>query len=110
MTERASREFVAEGVEPVRRRLLAHGGDLQVTHVSPDGVAQVEFTGACSGCPALAFTFSAVVGPAVERLPGVTGVTSPQVKKSRFVMARVDALMRQQQTSAGKASGSIDGD
>lgn len=91
-SQHVSTEQVASGLEPVRRRLLAHGGDVRVTDVNAEGVAQIEFLGACCGCPALAFTFSAVVAPAVEELPGVHGVTSTQVKVSPYVMARVRAL------------------
>jgi len=94
-----SAESVAASVEPVRKRLLSHAGDFEIARVSPEGVAEVGFLGACRGCPALAFTFSAVVAPAVREVEGVTDVVSPDVKASPFVMARIEALRQRHQTA-----------
>ena len=72
--------------------LRGHGGDLRVTDADGDGALEVEFVGACRGCPALAFTYSAVVHPTLSSLEGVRSVTSKQVKLSAAIAARVRAL------------------
>jgi Fe-S cluster biogenesis protein NfuA len=83
---------VTDGLRDVRRRLRGHGGDLNVTSVRDDGGVELEFIGACRGCPALAFTFSAVVVPAARELPGVTAVTSRQTRFSPAIASRVAAI------------------
>jgi Fe-S cluster biogenesis protein NfuA len=76
----------------LRRVLRGHGGDLRVTEADCDGAVDVEFLGACRGCPALAFTFSAVVHPTLTSLEGVRSVRSRQVSLSPGIAARVRAL------------------
>jgi Fe-S cluster biogenesis protein NfuA len=80
---------VASGLQSVRQRLRSHGGDLRVLDISAGGEVSVEFVGACRGCPALAFTYSAVVHPALESVDGVTAVTSRQVQLSPHVARRL---------------------
>jgi Fe-S cluster biogenesis protein NfuA len=93
---------IADGLKPVRQRLRGHGGDLHVIGLTSDGNVEVEFIGACRGCPALAFTFSVVVVPAAEALPGVTGVTSRQTKFSRHVAARVRSVGARNNVAEGR--------
>jgi Fe-S cluster biogenesis protein NfuA len=86
----ATVDSVAAGLTAVRQRLRGHAGDLRVAGVH-DGSVEIEFLGACNGCPALGFTFSAVVVPTVEALAGVTSVQSRQVRYSRFIAERLRA-------------------
>jgi Fe-S cluster biogenesis protein NfuA len=72
----------------VRQRLRSHGGDLKVVDVADDGRVEVEFLGACCGCPAVNFTFSAVVVPAIEAVEGTSKVSSKQARYSRLIAAR----------------------
>jgi Fe-S cluster biogenesis protein NfuA len=71
-----------------RRRIRGHAGDLTVTSVR-DGHVEVEFHGACRGCPAVSFTHVAVVEPALLSVPGVTSVGSPQVHASAATQRRI---------------------
>jgi Fe-S cluster biogenesis protein NfuA len=75
-----------------RRRIRSHGGDLRLVEVDHDGAAEVEFIGACRGCPALAFTFVAVVEPTLLAVDGVSSVTTRQGRFSRHVADRVRRL------------------
>jgi len=77
---------------PVRQRLRSHGGDLKVVDVGDDGMIEVEFLGACCGCPAVNFTFSAVVVPAIEAVTGTSKVTSKQARYSKLIAARAGLL------------------
>jgi Fe-S cluster biogenesis protein NfuA len=85
-------QSVVASLEHVRQRLRSHGGDLRVLGIEPDGEVSVEFLGACRGCPALAFTYSAVVHPAIDQTEGVTGVRCGQVRYSAHVARRVADL------------------
>ena len=82
---------VEQGLGRVRAVLRSHGGDVQVTDAGPDGAVTLEFVGACRGCPAKAFTYAAVVRPALERTEGVTAVHAPQVKVAPAVLERIAA-------------------
>jgi Fe-S cluster biogenesis protein NfuA len=82
----------APELDAVRRRLRGHGGDLRIRAVDEHGDVDVEFLGACNGCPAIGFTFTAVVEPTLRGLGGVRGVKSRQARYSRFVAERVRHL------------------
>lgn len=79
-------------LEKVGQRLRSHGGDLRVLGVSPEGRVSVEFVGACRGCPAQGFTYSAVVQPVVAGVSGVAVVSCSQVHFSPHVARRVAEL------------------
>jgi Fe-S cluster biogenesis protein NfuA len=83
LTEQARSALVS-----VRRRVRGHAGDVTVSRVQ-DGNVEVEFHGACRACPAIAFTYAAVVEPALEDLPGVNSVSSRQVHASRATLERI---------------------
>jgi Fe-S cluster biogenesis protein NfuA len=87
-----------------RRRIRSHGGDLRLVEVDHDGAAEVEFTGACRGCPALAFTFLAVVEPTLLAVDGVSSVTTRQGRFSRHVADRVRRLTANAGTPARKGA------
>ena len=54
--------------------LHAHGGDVGIQSVSPDGVVTVRFHGACAGCPLRPVTLALLVEPRLKTVDGVTGV------------------------------------
>lgn len=101
MTAVASAEFA---LVDARRRLRSHGGDLRVVDVDDDGAVEVEFTGACRGCPALAFTFVAVVEPTLLAVDGVSSVTTRQGRFSRHVADRVRRLTASAGTTTQKGA------
>lgn len=76
-----------------QRRIRGHAGDLTVKSVR-DGHVEVEFHGACRGCPAVSFTHVAVVEPALLAVPGVRSVSSPQVHASVATQRRIAAALR----------------
>jgi Fe-S cluster biogenesis protein NfuA len=75
-----------------RRTLRSHGGDITIRDDHGHGDLDVEFIGACRGCPALAFTFSMVVHPVLAGLDGVRSVHSRQVTLSPALVRRVEVL------------------
>lgn len=50
------KEKVASVLEPIRLRLQADGGDVELVDVSEDGVVSVRLVGACRGCPGAMMT------------------------------------------------------
>jgi Fe-S cluster biogenesis protein NfuA len=74
-------------------RIRGHAGDLTVKSVR-DGHVEVEFHGACRGCPAVSFTHVAVVEPALLAVPGVRSVSSPQVHASAATQRRIGEALR----------------
>jgi Fe-S cluster biogenesis protein NfuA len=74
-----------------RARLRAHGGD--VTVAVHDGVAELQWHGACRSCPAVALTLGAVVGPAVLSAPGVHEIRSSRTV-APAVLERLERTVR----------------
>jgi Fe-S cluster biogenesis protein NfuA len=72
----------------IRARLRGHIGDVVVADAT-DGVVKLDFLGACRGCPAQAFTFLAVVEPALLAVEGVKHVEPPRSTASPAVVARI---------------------
>ena len=60
----AMRDRLDAALADIRPRIRGHAGDVIVTGVV-DGKVSLDFLGACRGCPAQAFTFLAVVEPAL---------------------------------------------
>jgi Fe-S cluster biogenesis protein NfuA len=83
-----------EALRPARARIRGHGGEISIASISEEGAVGVQLEGACFGCPAAAFTFVGVVKPAVEAIAGVTSVECQQVNASRFVVARIESLLK----------------
>ncbi|GAW47878.1 MULTISPECIES: NifU family protein [unclassified Nocardioides] len=81
-------------LEKVRQRLRSHGGDLRLLELTPEGEVSLEFVGACRGCPALGFTYSAVVQPAVAGVAGVAEVSCGHAHLSPHVARLVGELAR----------------
>lgn len=85
------RTQVVAALSTVKSRLRGHGGDVVVGDVT-DGVVDLEFQGACRGCPAQGFTFVSVVEPAVRSVAEVTTVRSSRSHISPFVIERIRRL------------------
>src|SRR4051812_36462525 len=83
---------IADALDPVRRRLRAHAGDVEVVSVSEAGEVALAFTGACVACPAQAMTFGTAVLPALESLPGVLRVSAQGMTVSAAAMRRIRAM------------------
>ena len=77
-----------EALDPVRRRVRAHAGDVEVVSVSEEGDVLLAFKGTCTSCPAQAMTLGAAVMPALERLPGVRAITAKGMTVSPAAMKR----------------------
>lgn len=82
---------VEAALSTVKSRLRGHGGDVVVGDIS-DGVVDLEFQGACRGCPAQAFTFVSVLEPAVTSVAEVTKVQSSRSHISPFVVERIHRM------------------
>jgi Fe-S cluster biogenesis protein NfuA len=83
-----------EALSPIRRRIHSHGGDVRVANVKENGAVEVEFLGACVGCPAANFTFTTVVVPAIRDAAGDVQVTSGQARYSPLVAERLRRIER----------------
>ena len=95
-TDRQLKRQADAALAEIRGRIRGHAGDVVVDGVK-DGVVTVEFLGACRGCPAQAFTFYAVVEPALLKIGGITAVESPRGAPSAAVLKRIREM-----TSAGR--------
>lgn len=49
-------EKVQEVIDLIRPAVQADGGDVELVDVSPGGVVQIRFHGACNGCPSSTMT------------------------------------------------------
>jgi Fe-S cluster biogenesis protein NfuA len=87
-SEQPLRSEVDAALETIKSRLRGHGGDVVVGDIT-DGVVDLEFRGACRGCPAQGFTLISVVEPAVMSVPTVTKVKSSRSHLSPFVVDRI---------------------
>mgnify|MGYP001415180714 CR=1 FL=1 len=69
------RERVQHIIDLIRPAVQSDGGDLELVDVSPDGVVQVRFHGACVGCPSSTLTLQAGIERSLrERVAEVTRV------------------------------------
>lgn len=57
---------VGDALDRVRPYLGSHGGDVELLEVTADGVARLEFSGNCKGCPSSAATLQYAVEDAVR--------------------------------------------
>jgi Fe-S cluster biogenesis protein NfuA len=92
-TDADVRADVDAALTAVKSRLRGHGGDVAVLDVT-DGVVDVDFQGACRGCPAQAFTHVGVLEAALAEVPGVTGVRSSRSQISPAVVERIRRAVR----------------
>jgi Fe-S cluster biogenesis protein NfuA len=69
------KDRVQSVIDWLRPIIQSDGGDLELVDVSPDGVVQVRFHGACVGCPSLNSTLQFGIERSLrERVPEVTQV------------------------------------
>ncbi len=68
-------EKVEKALETIRPYLKADGGDVKLVKVTPEGIVEVQLTGACSDCPMSQMTLRAGVERALIReVPGIRRV------------------------------------
>jgi len=66
---------VQEIIDLIRPAVQADGGDIELVAVSPDGVVQIRFHGACHGCPSSTMTLQMGIERSLrEHVPEVTEV------------------------------------
>jgi Fe-S cluster biogenesis protein NfuA len=69
------RERVQSVINLIRPAVQADGGDIELVDVSPAGVVQIRFHGACNGCPSSTMTLQDGIQRNLrERVPEVTQV------------------------------------
>lgn len=68
-------ERVGQIVNMIRPAVQADGGDLELVQVTPDGLVQVRFHGACVGCPSSSLTLQVGIERSLkEHIPEVRAV------------------------------------
>ena len=69
------REKVQNVLNLIRPAVQADGGDVELVDVSPEGVVQIRFHGACHGCPSSTMTLQMGIERNLrEKVPEVTSV------------------------------------
>ena len=69
------RDKVQNVINLIRPAVQADGGDIELVDVSPAGVVQIRFHGACHGCPSSNMTLKdGIVRNLQEKVPEVTSV------------------------------------
>jgi Fe-S cluster biogenesis protein NfuA len=72
-----ARDRVRDVIDLIRPSVQADGGDIELVDVTPAGVVQVRFHGACHGCPSSHMTLHMGIERNLrERVPEVTGVVA----------------------------------
>ena len=92
---RTAVEFVLN--EHVDRFLDSHGGAVHVKSVT-NGEVELGFDGACRSCPAVSATFHSTILPALQKIPAVKNVKTPNVNVSSAAVARIIELTRRRPT------------
>lgn len=68
-------ERVLGVINLIRPAVQADGGDIELVDVTPAGVVQIRFHGACHGCPSSNLTLQMGIERNLrEKVPEVTGV------------------------------------
>jgi Fe-S cluster biogenesis protein NfuA len=69
------RDKVQNVLNLIRPAVQADGGDVELVDVSPEGVVQIRFHGACHGCPSSTMTLQMGIERNLrEKVPEVTQV------------------------------------
>lgn len=69
------RQRVQEVLDLIRPSVQADGGDIELIDITPAGVVQVRFHGACQGCPSSHMTLHMGIERNLrDRVPEVTDV------------------------------------
>lgn len=85
-------EEINASIRDVRARLRGHAGDLIINDINEEGEVSIEFIGACSACPAIGFTYLAIVEPALTEIEGVKSIKTHQVHLSPAFRKRMSAF------------------
>lgn len=85
---------LAAALSRVRPLILGHGGDIEITDVSSEGVVSVALAGACRACPNIAMTFVGPVRTALMEVEGVSEVQCGQVNAGPRALSRLAGLLR----------------
>jgi len=73
--EQSTRERVQGVINLIRPAVQADGGDIELVDVTPGGVVQIRFHGACHGCPSSTMTLQMGIERNLrERVPEITQV------------------------------------
>ena len=73
------RERVQVVIDLIRPSVQADGGDIELVDVSPKGVVQIRFHGACIGCPSSTMTLQMGIEQNLrEKIPEITLVIPVQ--------------------------------
>ncbi len=71
------RDRVEDVINLIRPAVQADGGDIELVDVSPEGVVQVRFHGACIGCPSAGMTLHMGIERSLrQRIPEITDVVA----------------------------------
>ena len=71
----STRERVQGVINLIRPAVQADGGDIELVDVTPAGVVQIRFHGACHGCPSSTMTLQMGIERNLrERVPEITQV------------------------------------
>lgn len=74
-SDQSVREKVQSVINLIRPAVQADGGDIELVDVTPDGVVQIRFHGACHGCPSSTMTLQMGIERNLrERVPEITQV------------------------------------
>ena len=84
-------DVLTDELARVNLRLRAHGGGIELIHVSGAGAVDLRFTGMCSGCPYKALTWNGTVRAILSQVPGVSALAAPGVRISEEAEARLTA-------------------
>ena len=69
------REKVQSVINLIRPAVQADGGDIELVDVTPSGIVQIRFHGACHGCPSSTMTLQMGIERNLrEKIPEVTQV------------------------------------
>ena len=73
--QQTTRERVQGVINLIRPAVQADGGDIELVDVTPAGVVQIRFHGACHGCPSSTRTLQMGIERNLrERVPEITQV------------------------------------
>ena len=71
------KERVQTVINLIRPAVQADGGDVELMNVTPEGVVQVRFHGACVGCPSANMTLQDGIARMLrEKVPEITSVVA----------------------------------
>ncbi len=69
------RQRIEQALDVIRPYLMADGGSVRLTNVTPDLVVELELLGACGNCPMSTMTLRAGIEQAIKRsVPEVSRV------------------------------------